>query len=239
MLTFFRRIRKGLLDGGATRKYLLYAIGEILLVMIGILLALQVNNWNEWRKERKAESIILHELRENLYDNVQILEEKITTNQERANDVDWILEYLENNSNFSDSLGRYLERLLHIDEFALISSAYESLKSIGVDLISSSTLKKEIINLYEYEYSTAMKMIDNVDYSRSESENIFFRELFRHKPNQMIPNDYKILRKNQLFQNTITGRQTWKLVKVRHMETLLDATQELLQYIKDEQGQLE
>jgi hypothetical protein len=42
MLTFFRRFRKELLDRGSTSKYLLYAIGEILLVMIGILLALQV-----------------------------------------------------------------------------------------------------------------------------------------------------------------------------------------------------
>ena len=55
MLTFFRRIRKGLLDGGSTSKYLLYAIGEILLVMVGILLALQVNNWNIDRINHKSE----------------------------------------------------------------------------------------------------------------------------------------------------------------------------------------
>ena len=47
MLTIFRRIRKRLLDGGATSKYLLYAVGEITLVVIGILIALQINNWNE------------------------------------------------------------------------------------------------------------------------------------------------------------------------------------------------
>ena len=55
MLTFFRRIRKGLLREGSTRKYLLYAIGEIALVVIGILIALQINNWNEWRKDRVVE----------------------------------------------------------------------------------------------------------------------------------------------------------------------------------------
>ncbi|MDX1699967.1 MAG: DUF6090 family protein, partial [Melioribacteraceae bacterium] len=65
MLTFFRRIRlrmlalassdtvrKGLLGSGQARKYLVYAIGEVLLVMIGILLALQVNNWNQDRMIR-------------------------------------------------------------------------------------------------------------------------------------------------------------------------------------------
>ena len=50
MFHFFRNIRKSLLNKGKTSKYLTYALGEILLVMIGILLALQVNNWNEKRK---------------------------------------------------------------------------------------------------------------------------------------------------------------------------------------------
>jgi hypothetical protein len=59
MLHFLRRIRRSLINTGATRKYLLYAVGEILLVMIGILLALQVNNWNEEKKERKVEYNIL------------------------------------------------------------------------------------------------------------------------------------------------------------------------------------
>lgn len=52
MLTFFRRIRKGLLDGGRTSKYMLYAFGEIALVVIGLLIALQISNWNEVRKLR-------------------------------------------------------------------------------------------------------------------------------------------------------------------------------------------
>ena len=51
MIKFFRRIRLKLIDEGNLKKYLVYAIGEILLVMIGILLALQVNNWNNIKEE--------------------------------------------------------------------------------------------------------------------------------------------------------------------------------------------
>jgi len=51
MLTFFRRIRKGLLEGGATSKYMLYAIGEIALVVIGILIALSIIGMSGGRKE--------------------------------------------------------------------------------------------------------------------------------------------------------------------------------------------
>ena len=53
MLTFLRKIRHNLIKTGSARKYALYAIGEIVLLVIGILIALQINNWNENRKENK------------------------------------------------------------------------------------------------------------------------------------------------------------------------------------------
>ena len=63
MLRFFRKPRQKLLPDNKFSKYLLYAIGEIVLVVIGILLALQVNNWNETRKDRLTEREILQNLR--------------------------------------------------------------------------------------------------------------------------------------------------------------------------------
>lgn len=55
MIKFFRRIRQSLLTENKFSKYLLYAIGEITLVVIGILIALQINNWNNDKKDRKLE----------------------------------------------------------------------------------------------------------------------------------------------------------------------------------------
>ena len=55
MIKFFRKIRQNLIMENKTSKYLKYAIGEIVLVMIGILLALQINNWNETRKNKLKE----------------------------------------------------------------------------------------------------------------------------------------------------------------------------------------
>ena len=59
MIKFFRHIRKRLLSESKFSKYMLYAIGEIALVVIGILIALQINNWNEERIEKKTETAIL------------------------------------------------------------------------------------------------------------------------------------------------------------------------------------
>src|SRR6056297_1334171 len=59
MIKFFRKIRQNLLSEGKTGKYFKYAIGEIILVVIGILIALQINNWNEARKKKQVEKQVL------------------------------------------------------------------------------------------------------------------------------------------------------------------------------------
>ena len=71
MLRFFRQIRQRLLTDNKFSKYLLYAVGEILLVMIGILLALQVNNWNEARKSRADEIKILANIKKALQSDLE------------------------------------------------------------------------------------------------------------------------------------------------------------------------
>jgi len=68
MLRFFRQIRKKLMEQNKIRTYLLYAIGEILLVVIGILIALQINNWNENRLNRQEQARILSDI------NIEITE---------------------------------------------------------------------------------------------------------------------------------------------------------------------
>jgi len=77
MLRFFRHIRKQLMEQNKIRTYTFYAIGEVALVMIGILLALQVNNWNEERLDRKKEREILQDLQvefeANLFDLQRVL----------------------------------------------------------------------------------------------------------------------------------------------------------------------
>ena len=74
MIKFFRRIRLKLIDERNLTRYLIYAVGEILLVIIGILIALQINNWNEWRKDRIIEKSILLEFEDNLDRNIALID---------------------------------------------------------------------------------------------------------------------------------------------------------------------
>ena len=81
MIKFFRKIRYNLIEKNKTGKYLKYAIGEILLVIIGILIAVSINGWNEDRKLKKAEQSILKDLKQEMTINLKALEFVIEENE--------------------------------------------------------------------------------------------------------------------------------------------------------------
>ncbi|MGB5663527.1 DUF6090 family protein [Eudoraea sp.] len=80
MIKFFRSIRKDLMEQNKTGKYLKYAFGEIILVVLGILIALQINNWNETRKNRDTEQQLLNSLLQEFETNLEILDQTIEKN---------------------------------------------------------------------------------------------------------------------------------------------------------------
>lgn len=77
MIKFFRKIRQKLLSENKFNKYLLYAIGEIILVVIGILIALQINNWNQERILKIEEKSILKNLHNEYLQNKKIIQKSI------------------------------------------------------------------------------------------------------------------------------------------------------------------
>ncbi|MEO0341533.1 MAG: DUF6090 family protein, partial [Bacteroidota bacterium] len=82
MVKFFRRIRKRLLAESQFKKYLLYGIGEIVLVVIGILIALQINNWSENRKQNIEEKKLLTALIEDFNENKARIEHTISKEED-------------------------------------------------------------------------------------------------------------------------------------------------------------
>ncbi len=159
MLTFLRRIRKGLLDGGRTSRYLLYAIGEIALVVIGILIALQINNWNEWRKERIKEKEILQELLETVDINLEVFQKSLWSIDRNIKSSEIILSVLETNPPYSDSLMQHFGRVLPIGWTAMeertSQSGYKALESEGYAIIQNIELRAHVTQLFE----TSLPMI--------------------------------------------------------------------------------
>lgn len=86
MLRFFRQLRKKLMEQNKVRTYILYAIGEIFLVVIGILIALQVNNWNESRKAKAISDSTLESLKVELTEDRSQLQQANTFNKRILNE---------------------------------------------------------------------------------------------------------------------------------------------------------
>jgi uncharacterized protein DUF6090 len=94
MLQFFRKIRQQLLTENKFSKYLLYAIGEIVLVVIGILIALSINNWNEIQKTKSKAQTYLALLKEEFGYNLEMLEQVMEANKKYADNAWEISKYI-------------------------------------------------------------------------------------------------------------------------------------------------
>ena len=151
MIKFFRKIRYILMEQNKTGKYFKYAIGEIVLVVIGILIALQINNWNEDRKDRITENVALTNLKLDIDEDIKALHIHIKSQDIWIEDCVAILKHLENEKGFigQDTLFRQLNDLLIRSTSGQSKTTYETLKSTGkIDLIKNEELKKKIVLHY-------------------------------------------------------------------------------------------
>ena len=150
MIKLFRNIRKNLLMENKTSKYFKYAIGEIILVVIGILIALQINNWNENQKSKKDERYVLTEVLKNLEEDATLVDEIIIQRQKAKIAVNALQKFLSSKTKDSDSLQFYLVNLLTFERYFPINNAYEILKSKGLQL-SNNELTTKISRYYDNE----------------------------------------------------------------------------------------
>ncbi len=149
MISFFRKLRQKLFTENRFSKYLLYAVGEILLVVIGILIALQVNNWNEERKQRQVERKYFYNLKNDLYTDIERLEYMMDISQTKVEAA----KRVKRNADL-DSVGSLFEfskdmmDLIFVDEFRPNQNTYEEMKSSGnFSSMRNDSLKLRLINL--------------------------------------------------------------------------------------------
>ena len=150
MLLLFRRIRSGAIDTSNVKKYLLYAVGEIVLIVIGILIALQISNLDESRKTGIEEATALRLLRENLEDEVAGFDAWIRTRVET--DIPYLTRIYEKRWDGIplDSLPLVGTRYFNFQPF---DATYEGLKSGGeLSLIENDGLRGKVISYYEREH---------------------------------------------------------------------------------------
>ena len=151
MIKFFRKIRQNLLSEGKTGKYLKYAIGEIILVVIGILIALQINNWNEEKKNQKLVSNILYDLMSDLKKDSIDLAHHVKYSEQELSKHNLIIERARNKDATLDTLvflGKNEFQPHWVAPLNYNSTTFQSIKSSGKLEFLSDSIKKEIIVFY-------------------------------------------------------------------------------------------
>lgn len=200
MIKFFRLIRHQLLTGntpplaaGRFSKYLIYAIGEIILVVIGILIALSINNWNENRKLDIEVIKSLKEIKRNLIaDSIPVFY-VLKTQKEDLKMQKELITHLEAKKPLDSSFNKHFGRVMIMRRILLVDNGYNSLKNLGMEQLKDDDFEKLIIRYYEI-------LLSNLNAATLDDETEFLSDWRPYLINNFkdwkfgeygIPNDYQ------------------------------------------------
>ncbi len=254
MIKFFRKIRQNLLMENKNRKYFKYAIGEIILVVIGILIALQINNWNENRKASIEEIKILKALESDFKVSKQRIEETIEI-QSIVMDYSQILINIHENEdqNQIQYFDTHLDSLNNLIAYGTswyraepITGAYNSLTNSGkIDLLKNEELRHLLAQFiadfesgFEDQESTMLlldKLIDDTNHFILKIANNKFRERFNYNLRKI--DSIKIAESfftNDSFFGNLYLKSVLEYNRVIRQKQLLDQSTSILKIINDE-----
>ena len=243
MINFFRQIRLRLLTQALFDKvfqcmvkenrfsrYFLYAIGEIVLVVIGILIALQINTWNQNKRDRALEAKILKEIHQDLAFDASELRYDVELMDTINLACTRMLAHAAGGDGPTEGFGQYLNLIRVTPHFDPNRSGYALLVSKGLELITTDSLREAISTLYETQYPY---------YRRYEEERIAFIEAHYEarllayadcdpRPDHryltsvsVLPGEYAAMRSDLAFLRAVKGVQVENLyVQDRGKRTL-------------------
>jgi hypothetical protein len=166
MIKFFRKIRQNIIKdlpaakaGNKVSRYLFYAIGEIILVVIGILIALSINNWNENRKIAKVQIAILKGIQNDISKDTIDINFNIRSIKNSVYRDSLLLNHLIEQKEQSDNFVNLIVRTTNSgNTLALQSTYYNEAKVKGLVIIENKVLRETIGRLYEFDYIYILEM---------------------------------------------------------------------------------
>ena len=227
-------MRLNLVESTGIQKYLLYAVGEIALVVIGILLALQINNWNESRKEQKVEVDLLKGLRQSILDGYDLLNNSIEGNKRAMRSGEIILGAIEDDLPYHDSLAIHFEQSNIWWAINLRTDAYDNVKSHGMEFIKDDTSRVALAFLYDTQLNFAKRLEERQSLYHYNTVTPVLNELFESIDHHWfiatkgnIPYDFETLKQNMKYKSilrtNISNRDNyngWILFMLNTMENL-------------------
>ena len=225
MIKFFRKIRQKMLTENKFSKYLLYAIGEIVLVVIGILIALSINNWNEKKKDKSKELKYLTNISQEIKEDSITLDRSFFKNMDRKiRSLELAKKYITNNYVIIDTIqfindvgiGGINSRA----SFLGTSRTYNELISTGnLSLVSNDEIRNKIVDYYDSKEFTE-EYLNNIrtEYATYFNSLKFYNPKFRESINPIeIPRILKLI-KTDKFLGLINQEMTYAFSIFRRLE---------------------
>ncbi len=218
-----------MLKEGKATKYLKYAIGEIVLVVIGILIALQLNNWNENRKDNLKEIANLTSLKSELESSLGELKTDYQWTKLFHNSTIKIHNIIKNKSIISDSIYRDFFYSYQVSNFYPKTSTYETFKNGNLELIKSDSLRILITDIYEAGYK---RILYNTNTTVTSSRFLYYQDHFRitlnAEPEASLkslrnsatanPIDFEVLMDDPKYESLISETMIDRKLKLRDFE---------------------
>ncbi len=221
-------------------------MGEIILVVLGILIALQINDWNENKKINIKEAVTLKNLKSELESSLQELRTDYGRIQDYQKSTLNIYKYIQKKPILNDSMYLDFYNSIQFSFFFPKTSTYETLKSGNLELIKSDSLRIIITDIYEAGYKRILTKVS----TRRNAANILFpyyQENFRTKliPNisestgytrVAIPNDYEYLINDSKYESLISEAVLGRNMEVddfrRTIEFVVKGIEGIDEYLK-------
>lgn len=245
MIKFFRKIRRDLMEQNKTGRYLKYAIGEIILVVIGILIALQINNWNEQRKLNATEVNVLKQLKFDLEANLNEIESLVSSfnryNQAGKN----ILTHLDSDEGVTDSLKLWVETFEGLSIFNNANATYKNIQNSNQSIISNDSLRLAITLIYELDF-------ENIHMREKRTESNQYRVYKDEKRKNFkagtpvsnwlegmelsvnTPFDINELKQSEYYKSALLELYNYRLLRIRRLKETIFRLDKLLKEIDQE-----
>ena len=181
MIAFFRKIRAKLLEKRQFNRYFFYIIGEIALVVFGILIALQISNWSEAQKDKTTLKASLQALQINLQEDIENMEAHIQFNHNVLEDINFIYHLILDPQNRNRPFEEVADSMFYIGLeriFTISKSAFQTMESGGhFQLLEDQTLAQTIYEYYNLAELRVQLSQDNNKFVQSSIEPFLFNEM--------------------------------------------------------------
>ncbi|AXG71583.1 hypothetical protein KORDIASMS9_03840 [Kordia sp. SMS9] len=209
MIRIFKEFRKKLLPKSKFAKYISYAIGEIVLVVIGIVIALQIDGWKAQQETYQHESNILENLYRDLTATKKELLRDIKANQQSKENLELALQHLDNKTAYTTAMDTLFPAIANWESPLPTFTTYEIFKTEGIRIIRSKIIKDGVIKLHESTLGFIINDYDKAEWALFESVTLPFitKNLSYADQNGTVslqPNNYTKLSQQSEFRNILT-----------------------------------